>query len=301
MGINSYTNILWSAKDLTFNDLLTVYHQHKKNQSHQLCKIDVDLNWLVNKVGQQKTYPEIVNSTDIFMKTLAHTCGTIVTGVLDGDCRPDCKRDSWKRNRDIEISRIDAFYCLQSAMALAAQIDETGTSKKNTYKISQLDAEAKSLEKHSSKNFVLHSFKTDLEERIFFLNAHIKHSNNGGYVNPCVIKSKYQADSFLAYHNIYNLSDFILSIDSKFTMYLGPLGVFIRDIDLKRKQGSKKNSVNTDIATITIGGCINVTMEKINSVLTGRNNITWKKASYPVLDSNDIILRTYISLTLGCD
>ena len=202
MAINNCSKVLWTASGLTIQDLLYLQQQKASTASNKVSKCRIDVDVLIIMASSEKNYRDSLLHTATFLKSISHTCGFIVTVVLDGDHRPDCKRDSWNRRRNATIAKIDAFVCRQNAITLAALCGTDAATNKYRKRLCLFNSAAKTLENSSQKMNIPPHFKQDLEERLMMLGACDAHPVSGGHVVPDIVQAKFQADSLLAYrHN----------------------------------------------------------------------------------------------------
>ena len=110
MGITGCTKTSWVADGLQIRSIHHLFFSYLHSDAG-FCRIDVDINNIACKLGRFKPYLETVNITASFLYALAHTGNFCVTGVLDGETRPDCKQASWDRKLKREVANIDAFVC----------------------------------------------------------------------------------------------------------------------------------------------------------------------------------------------
>ena len=146
MGINNCTKILWTASGLTVQDLLSLYQTYPSATETSKCKIDVDVSIVMASSGK-KNYRDSLIHTANFLESIAHTCGVIISVVLDGNSRPDCKRDSWNRRRNIDIAKINAFFCRQNAISLAATYETSSAIEEDKNRLRLFNDATRTLEK----------------------------------------------------------------------------------------------------------------------------------------------------------
>ena len=143
MGINGVSPkaVLWQATGLSLKSL------RKLKEGNA---IDVDGNALAWKLGTGKHVNEILHLMAVYLKDLAHSGGFIVTVVMDGTIRPDCKRESWFRRKDRELDDVNRFYCRFKALELGSAVNRNENDAENTEKrmgeFELYNSEAKRLE-----------------------------------------------------------------------------------------------------------------------------------------------------------
>ena len=94
------------------------------------------------------------------------------------------------------------------------------------------------------------------------------------------------------YHN--NQVDLMFSNDTDFGIFLGPDAFTMRSVSQSAKN-IDNNNMNFEIS-----GYCNKTLSKLKRPLR-RKNIGWKPSKFPVFGSIDPILRSYVTITLGCN
>ena len=132
MGIKSSGNILWKATNKTTKELVTISRETMKmngcsNETDGI-RIDFDISNLAHTLylspkcnNSENTVLEVAK----FLKRFAHETGFIVTAVLDGDIRPQSKRDSFQRRFTSVMRKINGQYCRQYAMLLSAKVNKS--------------------------------------------------------------------------------------------------------------------------------------------------------------------------------
>ena len=156
------------------------------------------------------------------LKNIAHSGGFIVTVIVDGDERPDCKRDSWSRIKSRELDDINRRYCRMKAMAYYSKVNNGTASDEEKKKYEMLSKAAKSFENKCSKSKfeIPPDFHIRLSEKLLSINA-CNCNENGGFVSEHVLKAKFQADSVIACRSIQKKSNFVMSKDSDFPALIG--------------------------------------------------------------------------------
>ena len=132
MGIQLCALIIWSAKGFTCSDSKLIHQQHSRLSN--TCCINVDVNYLANVNGCNKSPYEIISITAWLLYTIAHNGGFVVTPVMNGDICHHAKRDSCRRKATREMTLINLLVCRQNAMRLSLLIDagdESNDLKKN--------------------------------------------------------------------------------------------------------------------------------------------------------------------------
>ena len=232
MGISGCApkKVLWIGSKLTLSSLK---HLDLGN------KIDVDGNALAWKLGAGKSIHEVVHLMSVHLKEIAHSGGFVITVVIDGDGRPDCKRDSWNRKKQRDLDDMNRMYCRLKALELNAKSDNGDMNIEDRSNLDLYMKEASSLEKKVQRSLVLPTdFGQRLSDKLMMINACLA-NENGGFVQEHILKAKFQADSVIARRAIEKQNDFILSEDTDFAALLGPDCILIKNIQYKKGQSSK--------------------------------------------------------------
>lgn len=119
MGIHNGSQVVFKMTDIVSRELHLLlkevvfkldYTRSRLSQYRIDCDRSNILHLLSFKHSKVFTLA-LVRDVAQFLKDLAADTGYIVTAVLDGDVRPQSKRDAFKRRFDSSINRINAFYC----------------------------------------------------------------------------------------------------------------------------------------------------------------------------------------------
>ena len=102
-----------------------------------------------------------------------------MTAILDGDVRPQSKRDDFKRQYKSTINRINGYYCCQLAMKLTV-IPADKMTNEEKQKLDKLNDKAKTLES-SSRMSVSADFKYLLDTALIC--AYSAGIQSGGYAS----------------------------------------------------------------------------------------------------------------------
>ena len=263
---------------------------------------------------------------------IAQSGGFIITVIVDGDKRPDCKRDSWNRIKKREIDDISRVHCRMKAMKLHSKIINNTATEEERKDYESYNKQAKTLETCFSKSkFKIPSnFHEILSEKLISLGA-CNPNENGGYVCENILKAMFQADSVIARRCIQGSNDFIYSKDSDFPVLIGSRCILITNIykskvkakrgrPKKRKCGDIDGNSNGNPSTqlivtdasmfdVEISGSSNHRMDELRSYLENNSNkdsntnrhITWQSAKYPLFDYSNPILRATIAIAMGSD
>ena len=110
MGLKNGTKAFWTAKNALYQDLVVIHKQIFKKSLP--IRVDVDISVIFHPVLRDRKYgySDILNEICDELIGMA-SCGFIVTPVLDGIERPDCKRDSWKRRTRKLLCQANSIFC----------------------------------------------------------------------------------------------------------------------------------------------------------------------------------------------
>ena len=297
MGVNNGGRTKWVAKGLTLKTL------HALDAGK---RIDVDGNALlytfINKKSiKHKTVGKILKLMAQHLKQLAHSGGFVVTVIFDGSTRPDCKRASLQRRKEVFLDDANRMFCRFKSLELNAKYEKT----KNVDDKEQLDeynAECRKLEKKCGCPIILpDNIATLLSERLMMEEA-CSPNENGGYVDENVLTSVFQADSLIAKRSSSNQSDFIYGNDSDYFVWLGSKCLLIWGLWLMESSTTK----DATQYQVELYGACNEHMNELKSKISQNTNnlpkqLEWREAEIPLFASPDATLRALIALSLGCD
>lgn len=122
MGINGCSKIVWTAKNLRPGEIINLIEK-AYDKSTQI-RLDVDVMCLYHSFRQEGHDYETTLKNIAQRMIVLSTYGFNVTGVVDGETRPDCKRASWDRKKKKLFSNMNSIFCWQKALSLAASIDQ---------------------------------------------------------------------------------------------------------------------------------------------------------------------------------
>ena len=321
MGINqcSRGNVLWKATGLSLHTLKSFGVGNR---------IDVDGNLLFYQIQGSggKSIEMIVQEMALLLKQIAHSGGFIVTIVMDGDARPDCKRASWERRKEASLAKINRMYCRFKVIELSSRLENEAMNqekrKETETELRLFNQAAASFEKKCGQVGISNNF-CDLLMRRLRLNGSLKINENGGFVSSQILKARFQADYVIAVRSVENKNDFIYSSDSDFAALLGNDCVLIDEVKnrgsrlmKKKKNKNAKDSqeiiLDSTAFSVSLSGASNKKMMKLQQCLRGddsscavksdnKSKIVWTKAKRPLFEDKDIRLRAHIALALGCD
>ena len=109
-------------------------------------------------------YMEKLNHTATNLENLAHKCGFKVTAILDGNICPNCKCNTWKRNKEVHLVKNYVFYCRQNVIYLVSKWSTNPLSSADKERLFLFNKEEKSLKNQAFKTILLSTFKSDLED-----------------------------------------------------------------------------------------------------------------------------------------
>ena len=311
MGINqcSRGNVLWKATGLSLHSLKAFGLGNR---------IDIDGNLLFYQIQKSggKPFELIVGEMALLLKQIAHSGGFVVTIVMDGDNRPDCKRASLNRRKDVSLVKINRMYCRFKVMELSSRLEKEAMDENTRNEIKNelhdFNEAAKSLEKKCERVAIRDDFCDLLIHRLSLNNA-TKMNENGGYVSSKILKARFQADYVIALRSLEKKTDFIYSSDSDFAALLGNDCILIDQVVNKcrglfktkrRKKNEKQITLDATSFEVTLDGASNKKMMELEQRL-GENKkiskITWTKAKRPLFEDKPIRLRALIAIALGCD
>lgn len=313
-GCKKGGEVLWEAKNLTLKTL-------KMFQCGS--RIDVDGNalaWSLHHSSKSKAFGQIIHKMADDLMNIAFSGGFQITIIVDGNLRPDCKRDSWSREKNREVDDVSRIFCRMKAMALFQKVKSGNASSDEELDYEKLKKTVKALEsKCASSCFKIpDDFHEQLSQKLMALGACVPNAN-GGFVSENVLKAMFQADSVIMHRAIQGKSDFILSKDSDFPALIGKKCILLTKIVPEqgvkvrgRKRKKDKNAINTaqhqlkDASTfkVEIAGSNNLKMMELRSKLASSNEnekIEWIEAKYPLFKYNNPTLRATIAVAMGSD
>lgn len=320
MGVKSCKKgeVLWDVSGLTLKSLKSLHHGNR---------IDVDGNGLIwtlfhQNSNQKKSFIQLIHIMAEYLKNIAFSGGFIITVVVDGDIRPDCKRDSWDRIKTKELEDINRRYCRLKALNLYSKINQNTATEDEKKDYPKFSKAAKYFENKCTNSHLKmpKDFHTLLSDQLMIMNA-CQPNANGGFVKENILKAKFQADSAIARRSILGKSDFIMSKDSDFPCLLGKECILLHTIHEqkgKKKRGRKRksdeelasNSSLRDATVFQVGiaGSDNMKMNALRSQLHNNEKnhevlkcIQWNEAKLPLFKYSNPTLRGVIAVAMGCD
>lgn len=293
--------VIWKATGVQPSELLLIFQKKMVGSTTGPVHLDVDVLCLYHRGRAKLDYQGSLQFVVMRLLTLA-IHGFHVTGILDGDYRPDCKRSSWYRLMETEFAILNAAFSRNKALSLAARLSEEDVTPEEHQLVKEaLGKVRKEISINANKSGrkrVPPSFKEDLEEMIFNV---LQNTTDpvAGQLNEKVLKAKFQADSLMAYRVHSGESNGVVTMDTDAAVLLGPDHFYIRSIDL-HGAGKKKRKKGVALVTCEIAGGSVAKFDELKKSLT-RPGIKWEQVKYPVFDHNDVVLRALVSIALGCD
>ena len=315
MGIDNSANIIFKADSFVSRELVSALDHMSDDSSSrsasQTKRIDCDVSNIIHDLSYKhaRVYStKLVREVANFLKLLSSDSGFIVTAILDGDVRPQSKRDAFKRRYNSTMNRINSYYCRQMAMKIASKpVNEMTSAEKK--RLDLFNNEAKALES-SSRMTVPSDFMEQLDSALVENGAYIADRKSGGYVSRQIIKAEFEADYIMAYRYRKGLSNLVYSTDSDMSALCGPSCISIRyfgeEKDKEKKKNKRKNDNETSSQALVynISGGSNVIMQKMKTHVEStfpNNMITFEEAKYPLLDNTNPLTLGLTVVGLGCD
>ena len=330
MGIQNGRQVIFKMTNVVSRELRSllndvVFKDDCTKNTLTQYRIDCDISNILHLLSfrHNKVFTlALVRDVAEFLKELAADTGFIVTAVLDGDVRPQSKRDAFKRRFEASINRINAFYCRQSAMKIACLHQKTKEEKEMLDKYNKM---AKKLDS-TRRLEVPFNLKYLLSNALHEISAYNIDNVSGGFVNHQIIQAQFEADYIIAYRFRYNLSDCIYSTNADMTALCGPKCISIWSFkNEKRKtirnkdQNNGSYQSNTKVYELT--GCSNqiiqtfqqhIQQKKSNQTSSSHqnstqhinhSNITFEPAKYPIFEESDLpaYLIALYAVGMGCD
>ena len=307
------TNVVSRELDLMLDLIISKCNATVNNNADSTTStkksIDCDVSNILHKLSYRHSsvYGRLlVRDVAFFLKRLAQDSGYIVNPILDGNVRPASKRDAFKRRYTSTMSRINSFYCRQSAMKLAS-IPENDQSDENKNDIREYNNAAKALEM-CKRLCVPPSFKEDLTVELQNIGAFDEDRQSGGVVSKDIIQAEFEADYMIAYRIRNKLSTCIYSSDSDMNTLCGPLTLCIRDVYEEKgaKKRTKEDGDNcSPVLVYEITGGSNKLMDEIKELIDNNspmNQIIYTKAKYPLFEKKiPPYLTSLYAVGIGCD
>jgi len=220
----------------------------------------------------------VIKEVAQYLKRFAYKTMFVVKAIIDGDCRPQSKRDSFARRYTAYMDKINGYYCCQSAIVLSTREYLT---EEQTSMVDELNKEAGKLD-HMCL-IINPDFYTKLQIELEMISAHDDNGHNTGYININIVRAEYQADYIIAHCYISGDTDMIFSTDSDFSALTGSNCICIRSMKGGGKKNDGKKNINVNVNEITsfvyeIVGSSNSQMNDTKKMLDKDNcskNISW--------------------------
>ena len=307
MGLKSAKSLTFNIKKLNIRAIKDTIKTIRNPADLSFFKIDVDCNWVAFKLGCGKKPQEAASKTADFIQCLS-SCGFIVTPICDGERRHHSKRASIERVAKYEKDRTMASITRLQLLATSTQLREE--TNLNTEEREELKNRQKELNKLVGKleakvenTGLYRSFASDLEAELEIRDAFSDQMSHHGKVQPVKV-GLYQADALIAKRAIDGLSHMIFGADTDFFVSIGPSCILIKDFFFKRPAGRQKKQIELmELNNIQLA-CSSIEMRnRIENALDEnmKNEAIFENATYPLLDTDTIRLRSIIAIIIGCD
>jgi hypothetical protein len=308
-------NLVARELDLLLREVVLKDASNNDPVKYQL-RLDCDISNILHTLAYKYNSvfsTALVRGLASFLKQLAADTGFVVTAVLDGDVRPQSKRDAYKRRYRATMDRINSYYCRQSAMKIASSKPMKDLTNEERDKLDQYNKQAKKLE-CSHRLEVPNDLKDQLDAALLEIHAYTKDRQSGGYVNNNIIKAEFESDYIIAYRYRHKLSDIIYSTDTDMVALCGKHCISIRSFrdeknKTKQKRKERANDSENNVAKeydISLGS--NVLMNKMKAYIlsnlpeNGEDLIKYEKAKYPLFECDFPPLLVGLCMVgIGCD
>ena len=204
------------------------------------------------------------------------------------------------------MSRINSFYCRQSAMKLAS-LSENEMTDENRNDLREYNNAARKLDT-CKRLHVPQSFKEDLDIELQHIGAYDEDRQSGGVVSDKIVQAKFEADYIMGYRVQNNISSCVYSSDGDMNTLCSPLSLCVRDFG--EEKGSMKRTREDDdicspVLVYEVTGCSNTLMDEIKQYIDKKsptNQIIYTKAKYPLFEKNiPPYLTSLYVVGIGCD
>jgi hypothetical protein len=210
-------------------------------RSIEMKTMDIDVSNIIHKLAYCHSciYSHaLVKNVAMHIKQIAADTGYIVVPVLDGNQRPQSKRDAFKRRYESTMSRLNSFFCRQAAMKIAAKpVGERTEEEKHEFY--EFNKEAKRIESKSSLH-VPTSLREDLESALEECSAYFPDRLTGGIVSRQTIQAEFESDYIIAHWFYTGKCQIIYSSDADMTALCGPTCISIRSFGEETGGGEEK-------------------------------------------------------------
>ena len=166
------------------------------------------------------------------------------------------------------MSRINSFYCRQSAMKLAS-LSENEMTDENRNDLREYNNAARKLDT-CKRLHVPQSFKEDLDIELQHIGAYDEDRQSGGVVSDKIVQAKFEADYIMGYRVQNNISSCVYSSDGDMNTLCSPLSLCVRDFG--EEKGSMKRTREDDdicspVLVYEVTGCSNTLMDEIKQYI----------------------------------
>ena len=146
MGFGNHSkSVIFNVSGLTMRHIKCIIGAHNIDNEEKKYCIDVDMSWVLRKLGIGLTVETQIKKLSQLLQTIARD-GFIVTPVCDNNFRHHSKRDSISRNFKREKARINALFARCKSISLSAEIRSNGGNITE-----EQEKERKLLNNHSKK------------------------------------------------------------------------------------------------------------------------------------------------------
>ena len=104
---------------------LIILHKKKHRNTARKLLVDVDMSWIIRKLGIGLREEVQIKKVVQFLRTLARD-GFIVTPICDNNTRHHSKRDSISRQFKRERARVDGLFAKCKGISLSTQVRAQG-------------------------------------------------------------------------------------------------------------------------------------------------------------------------------
>ena len=309
MGLNYGDQITFKGTSLVARELISTLQLigNKSSSSRTTRKrIDCDVSNIIHYLSFKHSSifsTALVNDVALFLKTLAADSGCIITPILDGDIRPQSKRDAFKRRYESTMNRVNSYFCRQYAMKLAAKGSNMTNEEKNEFHL--FNKEAKALES-STRLQVPSNLLEQLDSTLMAAYAYSTDLESGGYVSQNIIKAEFEANYIMTYWFRNGLSDLVFSTDADMATLCGPDSIAITYFgeEKDKKKRKRNNERGSSPYIYNIKGGSNDMMHNIESHISSYFPFTmssFKAATYPLLEERNPFTLALMAVAIGCD
>ena len=234
------TNVVARELDLMLDFIGTKYPSNNIPSVSSKRSIACDLSNIIHSLSHKHSgifSSALVREVALFLKQLAADTGYTVVAVLDGNVRPQSKRDAFKRRFQSTMSKINGFYCRQAAMRIASKPKEDMTDREKS-ELNELNIEAKRLETSKRLN-IPSTLKDELDLALEEVGGYVPDRLSGGVVSRELLQAEYESDYMIAYRIRNGKNTLLYSTDGDMAPLCGATSLCIR-LFREEKYGKKK-------------------------------------------------------------